>query len=104
MRQVVLVTCTSRDEAVKIADTLVRERLAACVNIIPGLTSIFSWKGKIERAKETLMVIKTRRAVFEKLRRRIKSLHSYTVPEIIALEIRAGDRAYLKWLDEETRS
>lgn len=102
-RIVVLVTCPSTAEARRIAGALVRERLAACVNVVPGIASVFSWKGKVERAKETLLLIKTRRARFDRLRRRIKALHTYEVPEIVAVPLVAGDRNYLAWLDEETR-
>ncbi len=100
---VVLVTCPRRAEGEKIARTLVRERLAACANLVGNVTSIFSWKGKIERAREVLLVIKTRRVLFERLKRRVRELHSYTVPEIIALQVRAGNREYLAWLEKETR-
>ena len=99
---VVLVTATSKAEAEKIAKALLKKRLAACVNIIPGLTSFFHWKGKIEKASELLLVIKTRKTLFKKLEKEVKANHSYSVPEIIALPILQGTKSYLDWLKLET--
>jgi periplasmic divalent cation tolerance protein len=82
----------------KIARALVEERLAACVNVVPGMTSVYRWQGKVEQAAECLLVIKTGAGKFEALKERIKALHSYDVPEIIALPISDGDSAYLNWL------
>jgi len=100
---VVLVTCSSRDEASKIARSVIGEKLAACVNIVEGIHSTYWWKGTIEEDEETLLIIKTRAEKFEKLVERIKELHSYTVPEIIALPIVMGNKDYLNWLDETIR-
>lgn len=100
---VVLVTASSRKEANKIARGLLEEKLAACVNIIDGLESHFWWQGKIDSAKETLLIIKTRKTLFNKLARKIQSLHSYTVPEIIALPIISGNKAYLDWINDSTK-
>ncbi|HID80577.1 MAG TPA: divalent-cation tolerance protein CutA [Ignisphaera sp.] len=97
---VVLVTAPHREEAEKIARKLLDERVAACVNIVEGIKSLFWWQGKVDEANEVLMVIKTRLDLFEKVIEYIKSLHSYTVPEIIALPIVAGNTEYLKWIDE----
>lgn len=100
----VMVTCPSVAEAERIGAALVREKLAACVSLVPGLVSIFSWKGKKHRARESLMLVKTRRAKFEELRRRVRALHSYDVPEIVAVPLSAGDPDYLRWVEKETRS
>ena len=96
---VVLVTVSSESEAKTIAHTLVEERLAACVNIIPGLTSIYRWEGNICEDRELLLVIKTQGQKVVALRERIVHLHSYAVPEVIALAIADGSARYLEWLD-----
>jgi periplasmic divalent cation tolerance protein len=95
---VVLVTCPSQDIGQKIGQVLVEERLAACVNVVPGLTSIYRWEGKIARDAETLLVIKTRRTRLRALTARIQALHPYSVPEIVALPIVGGSGPYLAWL------
>jgi periplasmic divalent cation tolerance protein len=97
---VVLITAPSEDEAVKMASALVEEKLAACVNIVPGLRSIYRWEGKICDELEVLMVVKTKQSVFEKMKDRVRSLHTYTTPEIIAIPVTAGFEDYLKWVDE----
>jgi periplasmic divalent cation tolerance protein len=96
---VVLVTVSSEPEAKTIARTLVEERLAACVNIIPGLTSIYRWEEKITEDRELLLVIKTQGQKVAALCERIVHLHSYAVPEVIALPIADGSARYLEWLD-----
>jgi periplasmic divalent cation tolerance protein len=99
---VVLVTCGSAAEAKRIARTVVQARLAACVNILPGsVTSIYRWEGKVETAKELLLLIKTSRKRLAKLRAAVERLHSYDVPEFIALPIAAGSRKYLDWMRDE---
>ncbi len=100
---VVFVTVPKEEEAVKISKTLVEEKIAGCINIIKNVRSIYSWEGKIEDDTEVLMIIKTTSDLFEKLEKRVKSLHSYTVPEIIAIKIKKGSENYLKWLDEVIR-
>ena len=95
---VVYCTCPDQTVAERIAETVVGERLAACVNIVPGLTSIYRWEGQIQRDAELLLLIKTRRAVYPLLEARIRVLHPYQVPEIIALPIQAGSAAYLDWI------
>lgn len=100
---VVYITAPNEDEAVKIARILVEERLAGCINIIKGIRSIYSWHGKIEDDAEVLMIVKTQRYLFEPLKSRVKELHSYTVPEIIALPIIEGSGEYLNWLKEVTK-
>lgn len=98
---VVLVTCGGAAEASRIARAVVEARLAACVNIFPGaVTSIYRWKGKVESARERLLLIKTSRRKLPKLQAAVLKLHSYEVPEFIALPIVAGSRAYLEWMDQ----
>jgi periplasmic divalent cation tolerance protein len=99
---VVFVTCGSEEEALKIAHSLVEERVAACVNLISPVRSIYRWEGKIWDEKEWILIIKTQKESFEELERKVKSLHSYSVPEIIGLPIVEGSSSYLQWLLEET--
>lgn len=101
---VVFVTCDSARGARVIARALVQKRLAACVNIMGSLKSIYRWKGRIESANEVLMFIKTTRAKFAALEDEIRRLHSYDTPEIIALPICEGSKPYLKWLRECVRN
>jgi periplasmic divalent cation tolerance protein len=101
---VVLVTCGSSKEARKIARALVEQRLAACVNVLPGrVESVYRWKGKVESAKEILLVVKTARGRFAALQRAVRELHSYDVPEVIALPIADGSRDYLAWISDSVR-
>ena len=100
---VVFVTCGSEDEGLKIARALVEEKLAACANMVSPLRSIYRWEGKICDEKEWLLLIKTRQSRFEDLAKRVKALHSYSVPEIIALPITEGSPAYLNWISENTK-
>ena len=100
---VVFVTASNKKEAEHIAREVIKTKLAACVNIITNVQSLFWWQGKIDSAKEALLVIKTRKALFHKLIKKVKSLHSYEVPEIIALPIIAGNTKYLEWINESTR-
>jgi periplasmic divalent cation tolerance protein len=99
---VVFVTCGSEEEALKIAHSLVEERLAACVNLVSPVRSIYRWEGKIWDEEEWILIIKTQKERFEELERKVKSLHSYSVPEIIGLPIVEGSSSYLNWLLEET--
>lgn len=96
------ITCANREEAEKIADALVGEKIAACVNVIPGVTSVFSWEGKICREEEILLMVKSVPGMGGKLVDRVKSLHSYTVPEVITIPIASGNPAYLDWVVEST--
>lgn len=98
-RVVVLITVGSLEEADKIAQALVERMLAACVNIVPSITSVYRWQDEVQRDTEALLIVKSRRDVFGRLRRCVKELHSYETPEIIALPIVAGDDDYLRWLD-----
>ncbi len=98
-RIIVLITTGSEEEAHKIAELLVNEKKAACVNIVPGIDSLFWWEGKIDSAQESLLLVKTRASLFPEIVELVKRMHSYEVPEIIALPIIAGSEDYLKWLD-----
>ncbi len=100
---VIFVTTSSSAEAEKIGRALVEEKLVACVNIIPQVRSIYRWQGKICDEPEALMVLKTRSGQIQKIIKRVRSLHSYTVPEIIVLPILAGSKDYLRWIYEVTR-
>jgi periplasmic divalent cation tolerance protein len=99
---IIFCTCPDVATAEHIAETVVGERLAACVNIVPGLTSIYRWEGQIQRDAELLLLIKTRQAFYPLLEARIRELHPYQVPEIIALPIQAGSAAYLDWIAHNT--
>ncbi len=98
----VLSTIDSKEVAEQIAHHVVEERLAACVNIISDITSVYKWKGALERATESLMVIKTTRERLPQLIERIKELHTYELPEVIALPIEDGHPPYLEWIVPET--
>ena len=98
----VFVMCHSRKEANAITCALLKKRLIACANIFGHVTSRFRWKGKIDKASEVLVIMKTRSANFAKVEREVKRLHSYDVPEIIALAITAGSSAYLGWIRDTT--
>ena len=102
--QALVVYCTCPDQVVaeRIAEAVVDERLAACVNLIPGLTSIYRWEGQMQHDVELLLIIKTRSAVYPQLEARLRELHPYQVPGIIALPIQAGSAAYLNWIAGNT--
>ena len=99
---VILITAGSVEEGEKIANALVESRLAACANIIPSVKSIFFWEGKTCQESEVLLVVKSRRQLLEKIIDKVKQVHSYKVPEIIALPVIDGSREYLKWVEEST--
>jgi periplasmic divalent cation tolerance protein len=101
---VIFVTTGSTDEAQRIARTLVDEKLIACANLVPSVRSLFRWQGKVCDEAETLMIMKTVAANLEVIASRVKAMHSYQVPEIIALPIVGGSAEYLKWVHEETES
>lgn len=97
---VVLMTAPDAAAAERIARALVDERLAACVNILPGVRSVYRWEGKVEESSEVLLVAKTRASLFGKVEARVRALHPYDVPEIVALPLTDGSRPYLSWLDQ----
>jgi periplasmic divalent cation tolerance protein len=99
---VVFITTSDEDEAARIAKELVGTQLAGCVNIIRNIRSIYSWEGTVEDDPEVLMVVKTRKTLFQQLQKKVQELHSYSVPEIIAIPIEDGSPAYLKWLRSVT--
>lgn len=101
---VVLVTASSEEEGVRIARTVVEEKLAACVNVMPGVRTFYRWKGEMNEAAEWLLVAKTRRDLFDDLEKRVLELHSYAVPEVIALEIEESAVPYLDWIAAETKA
>jgi periplasmic divalent cation tolerance protein len=100
--RIVLTTAGSQTEASKIARALVDRRLAACVNIVPQIESVYRWQGNVETATEWLLVIKTQSGCFERVRDAVKELHSYDLPECVMLEVSAGSSEYLKWIAENT--
>lgn len=100
---VIFITCANKEEAEKIAAALVKNRLAACVNIAKNIESVFWWQGKIDIAKEALLIVKSKKSKLAKIIKLVKSIHSYDVPEIIALPIIGGDKSYLDWIDESIR-
>lgn len=97
---VVFSTTGSTEEGEKIARVLVEKRLAACVNVLPGGRSFYRWQGTLESSSECLLVIKSRRDLFEQLRSALEEAHSYEVPEVLALPVLDGSPAYLKWLED----
>jgi periplasmic divalent cation tolerance protein len=99
---IIFVTAPNEDEARRIADAVVNEELAACVNIIGGVESIYRWQGRVERDRELLLIIKSRAGRYADLERRVKELHSYTTPEVIAFKIERGSQGYLDWIRDST--
>lgn len=100
---VVFITTKNITEAKKISERLLNERLAACINIVKGVQSMFWWEGKVDKAFEALLIVKTKKSLLQKLIKTVKSSHSYTVPEIIALPIIDGNKDYLKWIDKSSQ-
>ena len=99
-KRIVLSTAGSEDEARKIAHALVKRRLAACVNIVGPIHSVYRWKDAVESAPEHLLIIKTTAAAFPRVRDAIRELHSYELPECVMLSVEAGSEGYLKWIEE----
>jgi len=97
---IVFVTCESLEQAEKIAKSLVTEKLAACVNVVPGIRSCYVWEEELTWSNETLLLIKTTRGRFDQLQARVRSLHSYDVPEIVAVTIEDAFDKYIAWIDE----
>jgi len=103
MNIVVFITTQDEKQARDISSKLIKDKLAACINIISPLKSIFWWQGKIDSSSEALLIIKTRKSLLNKLIKKVKKLHSYDTPEIIALPIVGGSKEYLRWLNDSTR-
>ena len=101
---VILSTTSNAEEATRIAEKLVTDRLVACVNIIPGIQSIYWWNNGVQNEQEVLMIMKTEKSRYEDVERAIKSLHSYEVPEIISLPLENGSEGYLKWIENTLKS
>jgi periplasmic divalent cation tolerance protein len=102
-KRLVLTTCGSLDEARSIAHALVERQLAACVNIVPQVESVYRWQGEIETASEWLLVIKTTAETFDRVRDTLTALHSYELPECIEIPVEDGSAAYLEWIGESVR-
>ncbi len=100
---IIFITASNIKEAEKISQGLLGKKLVACVNIIDNLKSLFWWQGKIDHAKEVLLVAKSKKTKFPSVIKLVKSLHSYEVPEIIAIPLAAGEKKYLRWIDESLR-
>jgi len=100
---VIFITTSTEEEAHKVAELLLGRRKAACVNIVPGVDSSFWWRGKLDSARESLLIIKTTASLLPEIIELVKSVHSYEVPEIIALPIIGGNEDYLKWIDDAVR-
>lgn len=101
--RIVLITAPNRESGRQIALRLVEEHLAACVNLLPGVTSFYRWEGKLNEDEEVLLICKTRRECFERLQAAVRAVHPYQVPEIIALPLTDGLEAYLRWIDENVQ-
>ena len=102
MYAIAMVTCPDEETAERISEVILQKRLGACVNVMPGITSRYWWKGKIEKDSEVLMLIKTKEALLEKIEETVKEHHPYDVPEVIAVPIAFGSSEYLNWIDSET--
>ena len=100
---VVFITAPTTDDGRKIARTLVGEKLAACVNILPGITSIYTWQAEICEDDEVMLIVKTRAELFEILSTRVREVHPYDVPEVIAMPLTDGNAGYLHWIDQVTQ-
>ena len=100
--RIILTTAGSQEEARKIAHALVERRLAACVNIVPQIESVYRWQDKVETAQEWLLLIKTQAELFERVRDTVKELHSYDLPECVMLDLTAGSPDYLEWIAKNT--
>jgi periplasmic divalent cation tolerance protein len=99
-----LCTCPDGDVAGKIADQLVAEQLAACVNIVPGIMSVYRWQDEVEHGQEVLLLIKTSKTLWSQLEQRIQALHPYELPEIMAVPITTGQADYIKWIEDSLKS
>jgi periplasmic divalent cation tolerance protein len=100
---VVLITTDTEEEAIKIASVLLNQRKAACVNTVPRVNSRFWWQGKLDSARESLLIVKTRASLLDEIVKLVKEIHSYDTPEIIALPIIGGSQDYMGWIDQEVK-
>lgn len=98
---VILSTCGSPEEGLRIARALVEARLAACVNIVPAAASVYRWQGRLQESSEAILMIKSSRGLFERLQKELAKLHSYEVPEVLALPVLGGSENYLNWIEGE---
>jgi len=103
MYVVIFITASGKKEAARIAAALIKNKLAACVNIVDKVESLFRWQGKADKQKEAFLIIKSKKEKLSRIIKTVKSLHSYAVPEIIAIPIAAGYKPYLKWIDDSVR-
>ena len=103
MHIVIFVTAANKKEAGNIANSLIEKKLAACVNIIDKIESVFWWEGKVSRAREVLLVIKSKKTNLNKIIKQVRAIHSYSVPEIIAIPIAGGYKPYLEWINDSLR-
>jgi len=103
MHIIILITTKDKKEAEKISKLLIKNRLAACVNIVNGVKSLFWWQGKVDQAKEALLIVKSRKEKFAKIAKLVKANHSYDLPEIIAIPIVSGFKPYLNWINDSIR-
>lgn len=101
-QMLIYVTASNRDEALRLARALVEERLVACANVLDGATSLYWWDGKVQEEAEAVLIAKTRASLVESVVARVKALHSYSRPCVVALPIQAGNPAFLQWIDAET--
>jgi periplasmic divalent cation tolerance protein len=101
---VILVTVVNQKEAVRIGEVLVNAKLAACASVVPGIQSIYRWKGKVAKAQEALLILKSTKPRYRALEKAIKALHTYEIPEIIALQVKEGFDRYIGWVRNETHS
>jgi periplasmic divalent cation tolerance protein len=99
----IYVTAPNRDEAVRIGREIVTDRLAACANVLPGMTSIYQWQGEIREDSEAVLILKTRRDLADRLVVRVRELHPYETPAILVLPVQSGNPAFLEWIQDETR-
>lgn len=98
----VYVTCKDRGEAMQVGRAVVEARLAACANVIDGMESVYWWEGKLESAKEAVLILKTQAALLDALTEKVKEQHSYTIPCVVAMPVVGGNQAYLEWIFQET--
>ena len=104
MYVMVFITCPDAESGARIARTLVEKGLAACVNLVKGVKSVYRWKGKVEEADEVLLIAKTRASLVEQLKEEVKAIHPYQVPEVVCTPITAALEEYVRWLEESTQS